>query len=182
MEKCITESFLTSIFKQFDTKLRDVVALPAKFGGLSIFDPTRIADNEYEYSTIATEPLVKLILEQAPVFELSSTTDLYGLLKAAKAIVSSNKTERSKAQQSTIMEDPEIRSILKHQIDKGASLWLTTLPIANLGFVMNKTEFMDALCLRYNLKLHGMLEAPYYDCRQLKFLVKQTILIILSLY
>jgi hypothetical protein len=156
MEKCITESFLTSIFKQFDTKLRDVVALPAKFGGLSIFDPTRIADNEYEYSTIATEPLVKLILEQAPVFELSSTTDLYGLLKAAKAIVSSNKTERSKAQQSTIMEDPGIRSILKHQIDKGASLWLTTLPIANLGFVMNKTEFMDALCLRYNLKIHGM--------------------------
>lgn len=48
LENCITENFLTSIFKQFDydTNFRDVVALPAKLGGLSIFDPTQVADHE----------------------------------------------------------------------------------------------------------------------------------------
>ena len=33
--------------------------------------------------------------------------------------------------------------------EKGASSWLTTLPIAEHGFALHKGAFRDALCLRY---------------------------------
>ena len=34
--------------------------------------------------------------------------------------------------------------------EKGASSWLTALPIADHGFCLHKGAFRDALCLRYN--------------------------------
>ena len=37
--------------------------------------------------------------------------------------------------------------------EKGASSWLTTLPVVELGFHLNKSEFRDGLCLRYNWPL-----------------------------
>ena len=37
--------------------------------------------------------------------------------------------------------------------EKGASSWLTALPLKSFGFLLNKQEFGDAVCLRYNLKL-----------------------------
>ena len=33
--------------------------------------------------------------------------------------------------------------------EKGASSWLTSLPIKEFGYVLNKQEFNDALTLRY---------------------------------
>ena len=38
----------------------------------------------------------------------------------------------------------------------GASNWLTTLPIGETGFVLNKREFWDAISLRYNWKLRNL--------------------------
>ena len=37
--------------------------------------------------------------------------------------------------------------------EKGASIWLSTLPLKACGFTLNKQEFFDALSLRYNLTL-----------------------------
>ena len=37
--------------------------------------------------------------------------------------------------------------------EKGASSWLITLPIKKYGFALHKSEFHDALCLRYNWSL-----------------------------
>ena len=34
--------------------------------------------------------------------------------------------------------------------EKGASSWLTALPITDHGFCLHKGAFRDALCLRYN--------------------------------
>ena len=33
--------------------------------------------------------------------------------------------------------------------EKGASVWLTALPIEEHSFLLTKSEFCDALCLRY---------------------------------
>ena len=33
--------------------------------------------------------------------------------------------------------------------EKGASMWLTVLPLQQHGFSLHKSEFCDALCLRY---------------------------------
>ena len=39
---------------------------------------------------------------------------------------------------------------------KGVSSWLTCLPLEEHGFILNKKEFSDALCLRYNITLKGL--------------------------
>ena len=33
--------------------------------------------------------------------------------------------------------------------EKGASSWLSALPLKSLGYTLNKQEFRDAICLRY---------------------------------
>ena len=38
---------------------------------------------------------------------------------------------------------------------KGTSAWLTSLPLEDCGFTLNKQEFRDALHLRYNFPLKG---------------------------
>ena len=40
--------------------------------------------------------------------------------------------------------------------EKGAAAWLTSLPLAEYGFLMNKQEFNDAVLLRYNFKLKNV--------------------------
>ena len=40
--------------------------------------------------------------------------------------------------------------------EKGVSCWLTSLPLKEYGFSMNKQEFHDAIALRYNFKISDM--------------------------
>jgi hypothetical protein len=154
LESCISEQFLPTLFKQFNADtLRKVIALPAKLGGLSIFDPTKIAADEYKYSTSATGPLVRLILEQKLTFE---SVDIRQEIQAEKSSIAKAKVDKSKKQQDELTTDTLLCKVIKHQSEKGASSWLTTLPVENLGFVMNAQEFQDALCLRYNLPISNM--------------------------
>ena len=41
--------------------------------------------------------------------------------------------------------------------DKGASSWLTEVPLVDQGLVLNKQEFRDSLRLRYNVPLSDLL-------------------------
>ena len=45
--------------------------------------------------------------------------------------------------------DPSLKSCLVVASEKGASSWLTALPIAQHGFALHKEAFRDAICLRY---------------------------------
>ena len=40
--------------------------------------------------------------------------------------------------------------------EKGASSWLTSLPLEEYGYLLNKQEFHDAIALRYNLTLSDL--------------------------
>jgi hypothetical protein len=40
--------------------------------------------------------------------------------------------------------------------DKGASSWLNAIPFENQGLALNKQEFRDSLCLRYNVPLSNL--------------------------
>ena len=40
--------------------------------------------------------------------------------------------------------------------DKGGSSWLNAIPIEEHGLPLNKQEFRDSLCLRYNLPLRNL--------------------------
>ena len=40
--------------------------------------------------------------------------------------------------------------------DKGASSWLTAVPLVDQGLVLNNQEFRDSLRLRYNMSLSDL--------------------------
>ena len=43
--------------------------------------------------------------------------------------------------------------MLQLATEKGASSWLTSLPLKEFGYVLNKQQFCDAIAIRYNLTL-----------------------------
>ena len=49
---------------------------------------------------------------------------------------------------------PELNNtLLDHATIKGASTWLSTLPLSECGFALNKAAFHDAIALRYGCPL-----------------------------
>ena len=50
----------------------------------------------------------------------------------------------------------DVRRMIELAAEKGASSWLTTLPIEEHGFHLNKTPFWDAIYMRYGWKPERM--------------------------
>ena len=48
------------------------------------------------------------------------------------------------------VEPQKIRLALGLATEKGSSMWLTSLPLKEMGFNLNKKEFRDGLSLRYD--------------------------------
>ena len=51
---------------------------------------------------------------------------------------------------------PDLLQAVHQTRDKGASSWLNAIPIEEHGLALNKQEFRDFLCLRYNLPLPNL--------------------------
>ena len=51
---------------------------------------------------------------------------------------------------------PELKRCVELAQEKGASSWLSVLPLEEHGFFLHKGEFRDALCLRYGWQLSNI--------------------------
>jgi hypothetical protein len=49
--------------------------------------------------------------------------------------------------------DDRLKRCVDNACEKGAGVWLTALPLQNMGYVLNKQEFRDAVCLRYEWRI-----------------------------
>ena len=84
-----------------------------------------------------------------------------------KEIVARLKTEKEEnmlaelEEVKTLLNESDIRT-LELAGEKGAGAWLTLLPLESTGYVLNKVEFRDAICLRYDKKIPGT--PPYCAC------------------
>ena len=91
-------------------------------------------------------PLTALIVQQSE--------DLGEAQEQQQAIKSTLRAERLRDQKSTATELinrlPRLQHVANLASEKGASSWLTTLPIDAHGFALHKGGFRDALCLCYN--------------------------------
>ena len=130
--------------------VRKIFTLPCREGGLSIHDLSQTTDMEYEYSRSATKELTDAIYHQVPEF----TEDIRKMAEV-KHEISKSRAAYYKEKRQEIL--PELNDIQTLQLDlaaeKGASSWLTSLPLQTFGYTLNKQEFNDALALRYNLKI-----------------------------
>ena len=132
---------------------RNLLALPARYGGLGLINPMEMADREYNYSTIVTEQLVKEMLLQHNALSVDQEA-----VNTAKTSVTRMKNVHLK----TIKEDliavlpPSRARFVELACEKGSSSWITTLPLEEYGFALNKQEFQDAISLRYGYSISGI--------------------------
>ena len=66
LEKVIAQQLMPSLTGQtaLSTEMRNLLALPARFGGMGIARPTAVRDLQYEKSLATTKPPVEMILKQ----------------------------------------------------------------------------------------------------------------------
>ena len=152
LESVIREKLIPAILGGRNTsdEMRKLYALPARLGGLGIDNPVENADFEYENSKLITEQLTEAIFHQHSYLQLDEN-----LQDRTKVEVSSRKSARYKELQDEVkaMISEDMIKVIDLSAEKGASIWLTSLPLKDYGFRLNKQQFEDALCMRYNLRL-----------------------------
>ena len=156
LENNITNLLLpNTISNQLTPDYRKLLSLPARDGGLGIFNPVEVAETEYTSSTNATAPLSKLINEQKTTFDSEGVYLLEQQLKHEKAEMLLAKRDRQKKDHEEVVSTLTSAQQRFHQerSRKGASIWVTSLPLKEHGFNFNKREFRDAMSLRYGFEL-----------------------------
>ena len=126
---------------------RHLLAIPARHGGIGILDPSVSCSNIYAASSKISDPLKQAILSG----ESGYTYHLIESQLSAKATI--HNIRQQQAVEAINLLKTELPESLKRSVElaseKGASSWLTTLPIADFGFKLHKGAFRDALALRY---------------------------------
>ena len=123
-------------------------------GGLGIIDPQTVSDSEFAASEKVTFPLVGLILQQ----EMSFGCHVVGAQRLAKSEVVASKRQAAGERAAFVCDS--LPSYVKRMIsllsEKGASSWLSALPVEEHGFALHKGAFRDALFLRYGWLPSGL--------------------------
>ena len=111
-----------------------------------------MADREYNFSCRATKPLKEAILKQRDNY-----TENWRHSKEVKTEITTERNLFYRQKQAEIRQELESTPLAKLMFqlaaEKGASAWLTALPLKEYGYLMNKQQFSDAIALRYNLNL-----------------------------
>ena len=132
------------------TAERRLFSLPPSMGGLGIPIFEDMSAVEYENSTNVTMMLQDAIIAQTRQYDVDDKK-----LSAAKLKLKRRNSERNKNIFDGIYDESteKRKKLLEIISEKGASLWLTTLPIKEEGFQFNKQTFWDLMRIRYGYQL-----------------------------
>lgn len=128
---------------------RNIFGMATKHGGLAIPLPTAV-NHQYKHSKKVTTPLVKMLNAQSQItsVEFSDIAEQQKRIKRDVKSLNMKRTEENIQIISSTLPNQLKRSV-ELASEKGASAWLSTLPLAEHGFQLHKSAFRDALCLRY---------------------------------
>ena len=116
-------------------------------GGMGIVNPCFSCLNQFNSSVAISAPLIRLIINQSVCIPAEVLCEQAQL----KSKVSSENRLDINKDAAKLRE--QLPAILQRQMDlasdKGASSWLSVLPLREHGFDLHKGSFRDALCLRY---------------------------------
>ena len=126
---------------------RQLFALPARLGGIGVTNPTVQCDVEHCTSQQLCCPLINHILRGYTTY----SPDVVNEQLAAKAKINGSRRQLLSDMASNIKSSlPQtLQRAMSLAQEKGASGWLTALPISEFGFSLHKSAFRDALALRY---------------------------------
>ena len=147
LEDAIANIFLPALADHNCSSVeRDILALPVRKGGIGVANPCSEAPLEYLASRKITAPLVERI--QLQLHELPDDSEIHVLKKDARKEKNDALNERA---ESVIKSAPlKMKRMIELASEKGASSWLTVIPMSEMDFTLNKREFRDALKLRYD--------------------------------
>ena len=92
-------------------------------------------------------PLVNLILSQIPIYPMRVQLEQRQVKARLRSQQRSDIVKEADALKPTL---PKAKQMAMEQAsEKGASSWLTAIPLARYGFNLHKQAFRDALCLRF---------------------------------
>ena len=131
---------------------RLLLTLPVKYGGLGIFDPTNRCQIEYNNSRKVTSEMVEKVKSQDIVYDSKvkvEQTKIKNTLKNEKAKRNEELLQNIKTEMTNTVKIKALES----SMETGASSWLTTLPIQQHGFLLDKQSFWDGLFIRYGIPL-----------------------------
>ena len=97
-----------------------------------------------------TAPLVATIVSQDQTCEINPN-DIFITKKKIRAFNRQHSEDQANVIYSQLM--PQLKHCVELAKERGASSWLSVLPLAEQGFQLHKGQFRDALCLRYGWSL-----------------------------
>ena len=126
---------------------RNLFALPPRLGGLGIVNSVTLSSKKFPASVSISTPLCDLIESQQTGYPRRT---IAAQLNAKKDV---RKQRQENVKSSAANVKSALGASLKYAVDlaqeKGASTWLTALPLDEFGFSLHKGAFKDALALRY---------------------------------
>ena len=133
---------------------RLLLSLPSRKGGLALPIFANLSSSEYENSKLATKELSTKIKHQRNNSAGNTEESHTAKTKVRKQIVTKREEQQSLLLQH-LREKMTKEEIRANDLAcmKGASSWLTTIPLKSENFCLNKREFHDAICLRYRWPL-----------------------------
>lgn len=150
LEKAIREKLLpkfTGRMPPGDIE-RDVFELPARLGGLNIMNPSKSSETKFYEASALSKPIMEKLLSGDPTLTGVHTAQLsqQKILKKVRE----DTLKQHRQQLLTQITDNDFSRSIELASEKGASNWLTVLPIEEHGFSLPKQAFRDAVSLRYN--------------------------------
>ena len=126
---------------------RCLFTLPARLGGLNLANPASCSNFQHQDSLKITRSLVDLILSQSTEYPYEVLTDQI----TAKNDIKSSRRRLSEDAADELRNSlpPPLQRAMDLSMEKGASSWLTVLPLEEHHFSLHKQAFRDALALRY---------------------------------
>ena len=124
-----------------------MIALPAwlEWSG-HLYTNTRSANQQQVSCAQVTAPLVDLIKSNAMEYPRGVQQE-----QKMKAKVQSRNCEKAaeeaEAVKASLTKDQQ--NAVEQASERGASTWLTAIPMTKYGFQLNKQAFRDTVCLRY---------------------------------
>ena len=146
VEKSVQSHFIPALTGQppIGEHTRELLALPARLVCLGLTNPAA--------SQQLSTPLVDRIINQDHQLD-----DCHSVQQSIKRRIQHMKYMKQKEDAKNLqrnLPNPLQRSIEPSQ-EKGASTWLTALPIDKHGFALHKAAFRDSLSLRYGWPLQN---------------------------
>ena len=149
LENCIRSKFIPSLTGRSPPNdiERDLLGLPPRLGGLGIINPTRLSTGEFSASKSISLSLCNLIKEQW----LEYPIECIEAQITAKKTVYQQRRNNTKEFASVIRDNASagLQRAMDLAQEKGASSWLTSLPLKEFNLALHKGAFHDATALRY---------------------------------